>query len=149
MLHPRKKYGRLKPKEHTALRGYLDSLNANSIDANKFIVIQWYPGKDPCNNPLVGNSQWNRYNKGYLRKLKKTFNHEMLWIYKNDENLEKHRKGKLNWLHDDKTFIERLFFKYHFGCGSFVVVSPEGNYIAFYGEYGDKSVLEVCEEMKK
>lgn len=149
MLHSRKKYGKLKSEEHEILRNYLDSLNNEPISINKFIVIQWYPGKDPCNSPTVGNSGWNRYQNSYHRKLKKIFNHKLLWIYKNDENLEKHRKKKLSWLYDKNRIVELMLFPYHFPCGSFAIISPSGNYIGLYGEYGYREIIEISEEMKK
>ncbi len=45
--------------------------------------------------------------------------------------------------------IERLFFKYHYPCSSFVVISKNGDYISYFGEFGMKPVWEATQQMNK
>lgn len=40
-----------------------------------------------------------------------------------------------------------MFFKYHYPCSSFVVINSNGNYIAYYGEFGKQIVWKIAKEL--
>jgi hypothetical protein len=43
-----------------------------------------------------------------------------------------------------KPMAERLFFKYHYPCESFVVISKKGEFISYFGEYSKEYVWKVA-----
>ena len=131
--------GRLSKKAFDVL---ISSLNkSNPKPKAKYTVIQYYPGKDRCNG---GKFYGNRFDKGYLRKLKKEFSFNNYWVYKFDESMDFSSNSRVNWQLDENRTVERLFFKYHYPCSSFIILDNESkNYIGWLGEYGDSSVTEA------
>ena len=55
------------------------------------------------------------------------------------DGLEKY-EGLLDWHKDPDGITEKLFFNYHYPCSSFVVISPNGNYLSYFGEFGKEYV---------
>mgnify|MGYP003576038499 CR=1 FL=1 len=118
------------------------------LDSSKPLIIYYYPGKDPCNSSGVGAKRREqlKWDKELDREVKKVADVNVLRIYKNKEGiktLEDH-----NWKKDPNALIENLFFNYHYGCGSFVIIN-KGKYSAFFGEYGWKDVTKVLKEILK
>lgn len=106
------------------------------FSAGKPLIVIYYPGKDEWNSTGLGNTP------GGLRKSVKTVaryaeNHNAippLYIYKNPHGLEKYQ-GIQEWKPDPDQLFEKLFFPYPYPCGSFVVISPKGNFKGILGEY--------------
>lgn len=118
----------------------LEQATQTSIDADKPIVIMYYPGKDPCNS---SGSPTPESNKVWHDELEKGV-YDMakvkpIYIYKNNRGLKRFR-GHLDWKKDPDGLIERLFFKYHYPCNSFVVISKDGHFVSFFGEFGKEYV---------
>ncbi len=123
-----------------ALELALEQATQTSIDAGKPIVIMYYPGKDPCNSSGTPNpdliKEWHdELEKGVYEMAKV----KPIYIYKNNDGLKKYR-GQLDWKKDPDGMIEKLFFKYHYPCTSFVVISKEGNFVSYFGEFGKEYV---------
>ncbi len=55
----------------------------------------------------------------------------------------------MTWYKDPYGTIERLFFKYHYPCSSFVVLSKEGEFISYFGEFSKEYVCKVAEILTK
>src|SRR5690606_2937269 len=99
------------------------------------MVIIYYPGKDNCNsyssilpfNMYVHErnkeNNFNVLDNNYLRKLNKISNNTHFWVYKNDNDkyLQHFTSKKTNWQVDIHQAVEKLFFKEHYPCFSFVV----------------------------
>ncbi|UUV21876.1 hypothetical protein [Paenimyroides aestuarii] len=117
------------------------------LDSIKPLIIYYYPGKDPCNSggtaTLKSQNQWE---KQLAKKVKKIADVNTLRIYKNEDGLK--TKGVLEWKKDPNALIENLFFNYHYGCGSFVIINKE-KYLAVFGEYGHTQVTESLKEILK
>jgi hypothetical protein len=104
--------------------------------AGKPLIVIYYPGKDECNSTGPGNST------DYLAKNVKTVaryaeKHDALpplYVYKNPHGLEKYR-GIQEWSADPDGLFEKQFFPFPYPCGSFVVISPNGNYRGILGDY--------------
>ncbi len=116
------------------------------LDSNKPLIIYYYPGKDPCNSSGVGakRKEQLKWDKELDKEVKKVADVNVLRIYKNKDGiktLEDH-----NWKKDPNALIENLFFNYHYGCGSFVIIHKE-KYSAGLGEYGWKDVTESLKEI--
>jgi len=69
-----------------------------------------------------------------------------IYVYKNDDGLKKY-KGVVNWHKDPNGIVEKLFFKRHYPCGSFVVISKKGDFISHFGEYAKESIWEVTQRL--
>jgi hypothetical protein len=128
-------------------RKYLDSLLSKSanrkIDSTKPLVILYYPGKDPCNSSGTATrrtkkSWYNKMEKG-INKIKES---NILYIYKNDNGLI---DGFKEWIKDPEQTIERLFFKRHYPCSSFVVISEKNEFISYFGEFSKEYVWKAVE----
>jgi hypothetical protein len=102
----------------------------------KPLIVIYYPGKDECNSTGLGNTPESlRKNvKSVARYAEKQNAVSPLYIYKNPHGLEKYR-GIQEWTNDPDGLFEKLFFQYPYPCGSFVVISPKGNYRGILGEY--------------
>src|SRR5690554_7472784 len=47
------------------------------------------------------------------------------------------------------TTLFRSFFEYHYPCHSFVVISKDGNYISYFGEFMKEYVWEATQLMSR
>ncbi|OOG68608.1 hypothetical protein [Algoriphagus sp. A40] len=106
------------------------------FSAGQPLIVIYYPGKDELNSTGLGNTPSG------LKKSVKTVaryakNHDAvppLYIYKNPHGLEKYQ-GIQDWKADPDQLFEKLFFPYTYPSGSFVVISPKGNFRGILGEY--------------
>ena len=126
-------------------RNYLDSLltlSANKkIDSTKPLVILYYPGKDPCNS---SGSSTRRTEKRWLDKMEKGISKiresNIIYVYKTQDGLI---DGFREWIKDPQQTIESLFFKRHYPCSSFVVISENSEFISHFGEFSKESVWKA------
>lgn len=145
ILYKRKTAGKLSLDEFNVLK---QSLKSKGNLNNKLTVIIFYPGLDDCNRKKQ-NSTWNVFNDDYLKILGNISDFNHFWIYKNDENLKYYYPKKNNWQFDTDQVIEKIFFKMHYPCFSFVVIDEYGNYISNFGEFGKQTVWEYSKELLK
>ena len=119
------------------------------LDVSKNTLIYYYPGKDLCNS--TGSATKKSYKKWYSKlekKIKRKDSLNIIKIYKDNYGLN--AKNNVNeWDLDPFQIIEKSFFKYHYSCGSFVIVGPNGNYVSFFGEYGHNQVIEALKKLKE
>jgi|SRR5690554_2307548 len=138
-----------KINDRKSLETLLENTTNLELDSEKPIVIIYYPGKDPCNSSGTTNKEWiaNKY-----RKLEEGLNQitgvKPLYIYKDNVGLKKY-DGILNWNKDPEGIIERLFFEHHYPCSSFVVISKDGNFISYFGEFNIEHVWEATQIMNE
>jgi hypothetical protein len=55
----------------------------------------------------------------------------------------------ITWYKDPEQIIERLFFEHHYPCNSFVILSKDGNFISYFGEFGNEQVWEAIQSINK
>lgn len=135
-------------------RTYLDSLlsasTTKTIDSTKALVIIYYPGKDACNSSgsstRVSTRRW--YNE-MERKIRQLRSSNIIYVYKTEDGLYGRHDGYKEWIKDPGETIEKLFFKRHYPCSSFVVISKDGEYISCFGEFGKENVWKLTRKMKK
>jgi hypothetical protein len=126
------------------LDSLLSSTINDKIDSSKTIVIFYYPGKDPCNSSGSATKSYRKsWNEELERKLNKITQTRPIYIYKDKDGIEKY-DGIMTWYKDPYGTIERLFFKYHYPCESFVVISKEGEFISYFGEFSKETVWKVA-----
>jgi hypothetical protein len=139
--------GRLKNKKN--LDSLLSSTISNKIDSSKTIVIIYYPGKDPCNSSgSATKSSKKTWFKELEKKLYKITQTKPIYIYKDKDGIEKYDEI-MTWYKDPYGTIEKLFFKYHYPCSSFVVISKEGEFISYFGEFSKEYVWKAAEILTK
>ena len=102
-----------------------------------------FDGKKDCNS--IGEKKMDEVCRIVGTKLIKDY-----YIHKLDANINFKKSGWINWYSDKNRFIETLFFKHYYQCGSFVAVNNKTrNYILFLGEYGASTVTKIIEEISK
>lgn len=144
-MYKRKNYGTLSKEDFKSLNTFLN--NSNFKPKADFSIIQYHPGKDRCNG---GNFFGNRYNRGYLKKMKRKMQFNNYWIHKKDSKLNFMQPRGIDWQLDINQIVENIFFKHHYPCSSFIIIDNRTkSYISIFGEYGDYHVIEVAEEMIK
>ncbi|MFD1063753.1 hypothetical protein ACFQ1Q_10895 [Winogradskyella litorisediminis] len=146
-LESRKNYGKLNKDELIVLNKYLNELEFKP--SARLSIIQFHPGKDRCNSGrLYFKGQNSSYGNSYLKNLKNKISLNNYRIYKKDSTLDYSGFNRFKWNFDEKRLIENMFFKYHYPCGSFVVIDNlTHKYISIYGEYGSSSVTKIVEEI--
>ncbi len=143
----REKRGRI--TNRPLLESRLEKEINQKLDSSKPIVIVYYPGKDYCNSTGTTNQEWIKNWYGQLEDgLNQVAQVKPIYIYKDDGGLKKYN-GILTWHKDPEGTIEKLFFKYHYPCSSFVVISKEGKYISYFGEFGKEYLWRATRIMNK
>lgn len=125
------------------LRYYLESLSGKKLPQNNFIVVNYYPGKDKCNQGGYAEFRLGMMN-GYEKALDILGNVSQFYIHKKEAS--KPFETKINRSFPDETnLFKNVFFPYHFPCDSFVVIHPDGRYIKYYGEYHLQTVVDILQ----
>ena len=131
------------------LESLLEKETNQELDSTKPIVIIYYPGKDRCNSSGSATKESRKIWFGQLEDgINQVAQTKPIYIYKYNDGLEKY-DGVLTWHKDPEGTVERLFFEYHYPCSSFVVISKNGNYISYFGEFGKEYVWEATQIMNK
>ena len=137
-LIERTKTGKLENFE--AYRSLVSNKTSEKIDNTKPLVIIYHPGKDACNSSGSATKEtlknWYGTLEDGVQQLKAN---APIYLYKEKEALEKY-DGILNWHKDPDGLTEKLFFKYHYPCSSFVVISSDGEYVSYFGEFSKEHV---------
>ena len=141
-LVTRKNHGQLNDIELKSLNDYLYH---NSEATNELTILVYYPGKDRCNG-MERISTWNIFDGDYLRKLKKINSYDHFWIYKSDENLKYYHPKQVKGQSDQNQLVEKMFFKFHYPCFSFVILNKKGKYLSYFGEFSKNTVWELSKE---
>ena len=146
-LTSREKRGKINDRKSLEL--LLEKATNLELDSTKPIVIIYYPGKDPCNSSGSATKESRKIWFGQLEDgINQVAQTKPVYIYKDNDGLKKY-DGILTWHKDPNGTIERLFFEYHYPCSSFVVISKNGDYISYFGEFGKEYVWEATQIMNK
>ncbi|WP_406683567.1 hypothetical protein N1F78_12870 [Seonamhaeicola sp. MEBiC1930] len=143
----REKHGEI--SNRALLESLLEHETNRELDSTKPLVIIYYPGKDPCNSSGLATKEsiriWYEQLEDGINQIAQT---KPIYIYKDNDGLEKYDEV-LTWYKDPEQTIEKLFFEYHYPCYSFVVISSNGKYISYFGEFGKEYVWEATQIMNK
>ena len=146
-LIERTKTGKLENFE--AYRSLVSNKTSVKLDNTKPLVIIYHPGKDACNSSGSATKEtlknWHKTLEDGVQQLKAN---APIYLYKEKEGLEKY-DGILNWHKDPDGLTEKLFFKYHYPCSSFVVISSDGEYISYFGEFSKEYVWNAINLISK
>lgn len=140
------------------VRGQINDINAlktlsenatnRNLPTQKPIVIIYHPGKDQCNKTGISSLSMKIWYTELELGIKQIAPVKPIYICKDEDAVEKNDKD-LNWTKDPESTIERLFFKHHYPCHSFVVISDSGQYISYFGEFPKEFVWEAIQLMNK
>ncbi|MXS72971.1 hypothetical protein GSF70_17320 [Flavobacteriaceae bacterium W22] len=133
--------------ENANLLDNLEKFLRIHLDKDKPTIIKFHPGKDLCNSGGIATPEtsfrWHKESEEGLRKIKKS---NVLYIYKNQENIKTIKK--LEWYKDPKGIIESTFFKYHYPCGSYVIIY-NNKYRSYFGEYSKDQIYKDLRKILK
>ena len=132
-----------------ALEQNLEKTLNITIDSSAPIIILYYPGIDPCNSsgnldPNYAKSQFDKVQKN----VKKQFKTNALYICQAESEIHESEK-LIPWQKDPQRMIEKLFFKHHYPCGSYVIIDPKGRFISYFGEYMTQDIILHTTELMK
>ena len=136
----RVKEGNISVIDYAKIKDYLINITNYKISSSKTIIINYHPGKDKCNSGKDNTTLWSLYTK-YRRKISKNKSVAQFFIYKSIDGTEKH-PTKIKWYKDVNQLIEKHFFKFHYPCGSYIIIKPNGNYYSVRGEYRITDILD-------
>ncbi|QYA26930.1 hypothetical protein G3I01_15985 [Gramella sp. MT6] len=144
----REKYGLLKDSEFQNLKDYLNSLKSDGIAADDVIVINYLTGVSEAEQNKNSRTNWNIFDRNYVRKLKKITDVSHFWISPVDkEKLKYFYSNRVNWQKDNENLVKELFFPFELSYGYFIIIKPDGTYYYCLGEYSKYYVWEKTEEM--
>ena len=147
LLSKREEKGKL--NNHSEFISTLEKEFNTTLHNQEAILIIYYPGKDPCNSGGTATYESMAYWHYKMQEgLKQILPTKTLLVFKNREGLTKREKIG-NWKKDPKGIVEKTFFKYHYPCSSFVMISQNGSYISHFGEFAKKQVWNVARELSK
>ena len=131
------------------IKDYINNIgkNENKITNDDIIVINYYPGLDNCNKGSGNDFLINKY-ATYTGKIKKIKNVKQFYFYKDIGNTKKYGE-KLIWFKDSHNIFEKLFFKIHYPCGSYLIIFPDKTYVTYFGEYNLDNIFKELESKKR
>lgn len=132
-----------------AYRTLVSNKTSEKLDDTKPLVIIYHPGKDACNSSGSATKEtlknWYKTLEDGVQQLNAN---APIYLYKEKEGLEKYN-GVLHWHKDPDSLTEKLFFKYHYPCSSFVVISSDGEYVSYFGEFSKEHVWNAINLISK
>lgn len=148
VIIPREHYGKISKNELRNLRTELQNLSNTKIDSTNYIIIDYFPGIFKNNNNCESNYINNSFYPKQNRKFKKIANkNNVSYSYFNILKTKEEGRKTYNWILDKNQFVEKMFFKLFYSCGSLVVIDPEGNYKKYNGEHNIKRAEETFIEI--
>jgi hypothetical protein len=147
ILSPPGYQGTIENKE--VLDSLLTSITNKKVDSSKTLVIIFHPGKDECNSSGSATYETRKiWFEELETKLFKITQTKPIYIYKDKDGIEKYN-GLLTWHKDPDRIIESLFFKYHYPCSSFVVISKTGEFKSSFGEITKEYIWHFAKSLTK
>lgn len=135
-------------EDRLALDSVLFLATKQEIDPHKPLVIIYYPGKDRCNSSGMATRKSTR--RWYEILEKRTNNKaasNFVYLYKDSTGLYGRNDGYKSWHKDHRRIIENMFFKRHYPCYSFVVISEKGEYLSYFGGFPKDLIWEAVEAL--
>lgn len=139
--------GRVSHKVVNELRTHLQNLTQSQINENNILVVNYYPGPDSCNQSGTRTTSNSRL-KSYHRRISRQKDVNQFFIYKSTEGLGFRKEG-ITWYPDENNLWQTHFFKYHYPCGSFVIVRPDGHFYLMKGEYDTRQIFKRLKELRQ
>lgn len=143
-------YGKLNNVTFKAVKDHLGDISGKTVDEGKPIVINYISDvNDPSDTgkPYIHDiSNWKQ-----VGKLKKRADINLFWIQheNNKPHISRYSKS-VNWFFDKDGFIARILLEYNCHIGSFIVLKPDGSYLAYYCiERAYDDILNIIDKFRK
>lgn len=111
------------------------------IDPKKPLVVIYWPGSDRCNataleerKPLI----FQEMKRGIIG----ITGEAPLFLYSQPSGLSEFSEN-IDWQKDPGGLFEKIFFKHHYPCWSFVVISPSGEFAGILGEFKQATLFGI------
>lgn len=139
--------GQIPAETLAELKKDLETSSNTKIPAKHIIVINYYPGPDPCNSggvkePYALKASYRIYQK----RLHRIAPLSQFYVYSKNEGLERYKRV-CTWYPDLNDRIMQTFFPLHYPCGSFVAICPDGTYRSYGGEYSLDKVYNAVRKL--
>ncbi len=120
------------------------------INRSEMIIINYYQGKDLCNSSGSVGSYWDmkEAQAQYQRQIKQLGQTSQYYLYASPEGL-KDSYGLIDRYPDKDLLVEKTFFKYKYPCSSYVIIKPDGEYYAYFGEYMREHLIKEAKKLLK
>ncbi|WP_445720541.1 hypothetical protein [Flavobacterium sp.] len=131
------------------LKNYLELNYGQKIANDEYIVINYVTA-----NPILKKdkylSLWTILQPNYIKKLHTKVKCKQFWIH--DElqiDLDTYKYPHINWFKEKDNFIKNLFYPFQFSYGNCTIISPNGKFYSYFGEYGPEKVYKGIQTLKK
>lgn len=142
-----KSVGVLHPDSLRLLRNDLETAAQMKINPANYLVINYHPGAEACNEvPLIKAQHIKSNHEKYLKKLYSIAPVSQFNIYSRPVVAEQY-KGIIKWIPDIHNRVRTLFFPTDYGCGSAVIICPDGRFRAVPGCYSSDQICRYMEEL--
>lgn len=134
--------GKLSDDERDQLYNYLSSVSGMELNKQLPVLLLYHQGNDPCNlsgaATISSRRRWFDYAVGLLYKKTRA---NVMVMYTSVERVAELYPDIPAYY--DKYRVLGKFFKYHYPCGSIMVINPNGNIAYYFGEYGPKAAVDL------
>ncbi|WP_235296248.1 hypothetical protein [Portibacter marinus] len=136
-------------KNMTLFDRILEEAVGQQFDASLPVVAIFYPGKDPCNSSgRATNRTMKKWYNEMERLIQKVHKANVIYVYADDKGLAR-RTGDRNWIEDPENLFRSSFFQRHYPCSSYVIITEEGQYSAYFGEFSKEGLVATFQELLK
>ena len=139
----REEFGNITKEDKIDLIKNLEKITNVEIDSTKNIVINFFfkPVKNP-NGSCIDHYTSDRKYKKHFKKNKKD-----LQFFITQKGYEYKKKQVFE---DREDFIRKLLFKYYMGCGNYIIIRNNGEFLRRLGEYRQSEIAnKINSEWKK
>ncbi len=140
----RVKKGKISKVKLDSIRIQLSAARHQKIEEQTILVINYYPGLDPCNSTGLKYLRKEHYER-YVKRMNRFKNVNQFFIYKSPEGTKDYGE-QLKWFPDKSNIIENTFFPIHYPCGSFVLIDSTGNFYIQKGEYNTNTTVDLIKD---
>lgn len=143
--------GVISPEVRNAILLNLQQVSGKIIDKSEMIIINYYQGKDKCNSSGSNSaslSEREAYIAEYQNRISRLGQTSKYNMFAVKEGIVD-PTGLLQYYPDVDLLVEKTFFKYKYPCGSFVIIKPDGEYYAYFGEYSTDQVIKQAKKLLK
>lgn len=142
--------GRLDSLMFENLKNYISQISNVRLNSQSSIIINYLSPVPKIDSNNIHISNWNLFDKDYMRKIKKLANNKQFWIASPEVDsvqLKRYSKNNTLWLKDDEDYFKKNFFEFDINYGNFIIIDKYGNYTIRLGEYGKNEIFKTLEDM--
>lgn len=149
-LFPRSKSGYISQEIRNNIMTNLQNVTGKKLGQSEMTIINYHHGKDACNSSGSMPNVWDLKSAiaKYRRQIKRIGQTSQYNLYASKEGI-KDSYGLIERYPDLNLLVEKTFFQYKYPCGSFVIIKPDGKYLAYFGHYSWNQVIQQAKKLLK